>query len=104
MASTGEKKRPTAKSKKAAVPFDWTTEAIEKISVAPPVAAVKLANTSLESIIERVEMRKKEAAVREKQTKKRLAKVVVPKPVVPYDQLKGLEWGDRCGAINNYFR
>ena len=105
MASNGaEKKRPSTKSKRAAVPFDWTTEAIEKISIAPPEAPVKLANTSLESIIERVEIKKREAAVRNAQIQKKLAKRTVLKPVVAQDDLKDRDWADRCDAMNNYFR
>ncbi len=51
---------PTQGAKKAAArrklaAFEYTNEAIEKISVAPPAPAV-LANTSIESIISRMKI------------------------------------------------
>ena len=109
MASLEKKKGSTgtnvAKSRKSTVPFEWSSADIEKISVAPPVAPVKYENTSLESIIERVNERKKEKAARKIQTKKRLAKLKTPKPVVPFDNLiDKVELEEKVEALNVYFR
>ena len=93
------------KSRKTTVPFEWSSADIEKISVAPPVAPVKYENTSLESIIERVNERKKETAAREIQTKKRLAKLKAPKPAMPFDSLIGkVDFKEQVDALNSYFR
>ena len=58
-------KKVVVKAKRKSVAFDWTTDSIEKASLLPPVAPIKLANTDLESIIARVTERKKEQALRE---------------------------------------
>ena len=107
--ATSEKKKGSGanllKSRKSTVPFDWSSADIEKISVAPPVAPVKYENTSLESIIERVNERKKENAAREIQTKKRLAKLKTPKPIVPLDILIGkVDIEEQVDVLNSYFR
>ena len=110
MASSEKKKGATGTNmtkttRKATVPFEWSSADIEQISVAPPIAPVKYANTSLESIIERVNERKKEKTAREIQTKKRLAKLKTPKPVIPFDSLVGkIDLCEKVEALNSYFR
>lgn len=59
-----DKNKTVTKPKRKPVPFEWTSDSIEKISIVPPTAPVKLANTDLESIISRVTERKKENAAR----------------------------------------
>ena len=98
-------KKYSSSAKNAMVPFDWTTDAIEKISVSPPVAPhVKFANTSLESIIARVGQRKKEEIERIKKYEKRVSKLIVRKPTISTNGLKDLDFTDQSDALNEYFR